>query len=140
MLLRHSDAASHAVDHERPLTDAGVDAALEAGAQIAQLETLPDVWLVSSAARARQTADLLLRRIPPPRLGVLVERELYLSETPTYVERLQRLPDAALVALVVGHNPTLSQLAERWLGRRVALHPAAWVVATFSLTGWRDLR
>jgi phosphohistidine phosphatase SixA len=82
----------------------------------------------------------VLSRIPPPRLGVTIERELYLSEPPTYVERLQTLPDTALSVLVIGHNPTLSQLAERWLGRRVALHPAAWVLATFSLPSWQDLR
>ncbi len=139
MLLRHGDAANHSPDHDRPLTEAGAAAALESGTQLGLLESPIDVILVSSAVRARQTADLVLSRIVQPTYGVSYERELYLADPATCVARLRKLPDAARSALVIGHNPGLSQLGGHWLQHSVSLHPAAWVMATFALRRWQGL-
>jgi phosphohistidine phosphatase len=111
-LLRHAKSSwdDEAVDHKRPLTRRGREAARLIG------ETLPaaigalDLVLCSTALRARETAELALAAYKP-RPKILYEDGLYLATPEVLIRRLRQLDEACGAVMIVGHNPGLHELA-----------------------------
>jgi phosphohistidine phosphatase len=114
-------------------------------------EMAPDLALVSSSARTRQTAELALRELDdPPRPDI--REQLYLAEPGKILAILQGAPAAADAILVVGHNPGIEALAtllarepvrRKERARRDVLEEkfptAALAVLDFDVTKWRAL-
>lgn len=149
LLLRHASAGPAQSDQERPLAAQGraetaaVDRALEA---LAAQGALPSQVLCSSARRARETLDGLpaLAGDPAPAL----EPGLYLASRGELFARIQDLPEDCGCALVIAHNPGLSQMIPLLArgGRPAAvsrvrggLPPAGLVVLDLAIDAWRDL-
>jgi phosphohistidine phosphatase len=114
-VLRHAKAAAQGTDdHSRPLTARGTRQATEVALHIAGGAVggaaLPTTVLCSSARRARRTAELVAAGLAPPP-DVFVERALYGADADDVVGRLRELPDDDVSVMVVGHNPTLHELA-----------------------------
>jgi phosphohistidine phosphatase len=66
--------------------------------------------LSSSARRAVQTAELVMAQLASP-VELVVERRLYSADADDVVEVIRELGGDASSVLVVGHNPTLHELA-----------------------------
>jgi phosphohistidine phosphatase len=121
-LLRHGKAASHALqgggDKERPLTGRGRRDAtafghrLAAGRGVFGLHDvpLPDVAICSAASRTRETADLVLAAMAKE-VPLESFHSLYGASPASVLQYIRELDDGRESALVVGHNPTLYQLA-----------------------------
>jgi phosphohistidine phosphatase len=121
-LLRHGKAVPSGLhgggDKDRPLTGRGRRDAtafghrLAAGTGVFGLHDvpLPDVAICSAASRTRETADLVLgamgKEIPLESF-----HSLYGASPATVLQYIRELDDSRESALVVGHNPTLYQLA-----------------------------
>ena len=120
-VLRHGKAASNAPaaggDNARPLTTRGRRDAtalghrLAAGVGVFGLTDvpLPQVVLTSSAVRTRQTADLVLEAMGDVPLESL--HSLYGASPDTLLGYVGELDDDVTSAMLVGHNPTLYELA-----------------------------
>jgi len=136
-VLRHGKAASEASwtgrgDRERPLTARGrrdasaLGKRLGAGPSLPGLEDVPPPAhvLCSAAVRTRQTADLVVAA-----MGADVPHEAYRSlygaDTDVVLQCVQEIDDGAPSALVVGHNPTMVQLAWELLPGPVTNEPAS---------------
>jgi len=116
ILLRHakSDWPDGVPDHERPLGGRGRSQAPGAGRWLLERELVPDLALVSSALRARQTWDLVAAEVAAAAAGDVptrVEDDLYDAAVWDMVVLLRTLPDDVATALVVGHNPGTERLA-----------------------------
>jgi phosphohistidine phosphatase len=111
-LLRHAKSSwkEDAEDHERPLSRRGREAARRLGRQLPAAIGALDLVLCSSARRACETLDLVFPGFTP-RPHVLIERELYLASREKLLERLRRLAEADGNVLLIGHNPSLFELA-----------------------------
>jgi phosphohistidine phosphatase len=116
-VLRHAKAADDSPDgddHSRPLTKRGRRQAEAAerflGDARAGGADVPRLVLCSSAARAVQTAELVLGALGPE-VTFEVERYLYEADADQVVERLRRVEEDVSSVMVVGHNPTLAELA-----------------------------
>jgi len=111
VVMRHAKAEkSAAKDHARRLTDRGVNDAVASGRWLAENDLVPDFVLVSSAARARSTFDCVsvgLGSTP----DVRVMDELYQADADDVIDVCSMIPDAADCAMVIGHNPTMDELA-----------------------------
>jgi phosphohistidine phosphatase len=110
ILFRHAKAeeAIDAVrDEDRNLTAAGRAAALLQCQKLQALGVAPDVALVSTANRTRQTAEQAATVFP----GMTVELvdDLYLASPRTIADIATRR--GRHTTLVVGHNPGLHMLA-----------------------------
>lgn len=111
-LLRHAKSSwadPTLSDHERPLAPRGRRDAKRIAAHLLQQRVEPEVVLCSSAARARETLELLR-----PALGsstVEVEEELYAASSDELLARIRLVPDAVDSVMLIGHNPGLHQLA-----------------------------
>ena len=112
-VLRHAKAAPHqADDHARPLTGRGRRQCAELAAHLTEAgraEAMPPVVLVSSAARALQTAELVTEALGGS-ARLEVEPSLYEAQVDDVLELVRTLDDTLASVMVVGHNPTLEEL------------------------------
>ena len=117
-LIRHCKAAepsAHAGDRGRPLAGSGPGDATAIGVRLAELGEHPELILCSSARRAVETATLVTRSLPTPP-PIKPEDGLYNATPGDVLARIQSLDDGLGAVIVVGHNPTLGNLAQRLPG------------------------
>jgi phosphohistidine phosphatase len=135
LILRHAKAIPYAGrdDYERTLTDRGrADAGL-IGAHIAKQESSPDLVVHSGAARARETADIVLRQLPGG-IEVATEAAIYDASRIAILQVIQELPDDSPNVMMVGHNPGVAEIARALAGRGDAA-PLARLAARFPTAG-----
>ena len=108
VLLRHAKSAypTGVPDHERPLAERGVREAALAGDWLRANLPPIDAVLCSTATRARETLE---------RTGIdapvrYVDR-LYGATAGTVIEEVNKVSDDVSTLLVVGHEPTTSEVA-----------------------------
>jgi phosphohistidine phosphatase len=107
LVLRHAkteDTRPGSKDSERRLTPDGERTALEVGDYLRTRGIAVDTVLCSSAARARQTLELLkLGQLDPDRVDIA--DRFYNAGTDTLINAVRELPDDCHIALLVGHAP-----------------------------------
>lgn len=108
LLLRHakSDYPDGVADHERPLAPRGIREAGLAGDWLRAHAPAIDAVLCSTATRARQTLERT--RIEAP---VTFADRLYDASPGTVIEEINGVDPGVETLLVVGHEPTMSNLA-----------------------------
>jgi len=116
-VLRHAKAAAalpDGDDHSRYLTRRGRRQAEAANRFLSEVRAggaaVPRLVLCSSAARALQTAELVLSALGTE-ITLEVERDLYRADAGKLIERLRRVDDEVSSVMVVGHNPAFAELA-----------------------------
>jgi len=141
LLLRHAKSSwddPALADHDRPLAPRGRRAARAIGSFLSDHEIPISLVLCSSARRARDTVELA-----EPAGELQIEEALYGASAGELLERLRRLPEEADVVMLVGHNPSIEQLAfglatnpDELAGRKYPTGGLAWL----SLSGpWESL-
>jgi len=113
-LLRHAEAQppGNAPDRDidRSLSDRGHRDAARVGRHAAVCGWEPDRILCSEAVRARQTAEALAAawaRAPP----IEADPALYQAGAQGLLEYLRSLPETEACVLLVGHNPSVQEVA-----------------------------
>jgi phosphohistidine phosphatase len=115
VLLRHAkaDRPNGVPDVDRPLTERGhADSAL-AGAWLVKHGYVPDLVLASPSRRTRQTwhsVAVALAKAGSP--TVRYERALYDGSAADLLKALQQSEPSFQTVMIVGHNPSVSQLSE----------------------------
>ncbi|MHC3993260.1 SixA phosphatase family protein [Thiomicrolovo sp. ZZH C-3] len=113
-------------DHERPLNARGRKAAKTMAQRLHAEPYTPDLVLVSSALRTRQTAEALQKAYDGA-LAVQTEPLLYEATSETYAEVIRKVDDAVDALMIIGHNPTLEWIAETLGGKAVHMPTAAYI-------------
>ena len=142
ILLRHAKAepdGGNEGDHGRRLTDRGRRNAGLMGRFLERAEQLPDLAVSSTAARARQTAELAIEAA-----GSEVElretRVLYSSSVERTLGVLREIEDDYETVLLVGHEPTWSELASALTGGgRLRLPTAGLVLLDLEIDSWSEI-
>jgi phosphohistidine phosphatase len=116
-VVRHSKTEAYAsTDHARTLTDRGRRDARDLGRWLGQNGFAPEIVLVSSAARAQQTADGIVGELAEDPDIVVVD-DLYGASPDDVIEICgERLDDSIERAAVIGHNPTMAALVDVLIG------------------------
>ncbi len=117
VLVRHAKAEEHRPgrpDHSRALTKKGREDAQTLGRALTAVGFEPEVALVSDAARTVETWVILSRGWDVPEVSRT--RELYNMAPGDLIETLRELPLGAERVIVVGHNPTVSSVADYLAG------------------------
>ncbi|MEL6793653.1 MAG: histidine phosphatase family protein, partial [Pseudomonadota bacterium] len=102
LLMRHakSDYPAGIDDHDRPLNRRGRLASALMGAYLAEMETVPDLAYVSTAARAQETwARMGLGAPMEPRAP------LYHASAETMLDMAAEAPDEVETLLLLWHQP-----------------------------------
>jgi phosphohistidine phosphatase len=148
ILLRHAKAETpgELPDFDRSLTERGTSDADAAGAWLVDERLHPDLVICSSAARTRQTwqaASVALAQGDPARGApeVHYEDKLYYGGRTEVFDLLRAVPDTVRTILIVGHNPTMSEVSallipnDQWDGTAAELKTSGLAVHT-SETPW----
>ncbi len=148
MLLRHAKSDWPDVpDEDRPLAKRGRRDAPAIGRWLRDRGYVPDAVVCSVARRTRQTWDLVA-----PELGgspsVTFEPRAYAASAMTLLYLARELPGRSRTALLIGHNPAISELAAelaeppaaKGSPRSPGIRFPTAAVAVFEFTGdWPDL-
>ncbi len=138
ILLRHakSDWSGEQPDVERPLAGRGRRQAPDAGRWLVTNVDGIGVAVVSPAARARNTWELVSAELdaPPP---TRVDDRLYAASADELLAVVRDLPADAETAVLVGHNPGFEELAELLTGEPTRLTTSALAVLTVP-GSWSD--
>ncbi|MDY0910944.1 SixA phosphatase family protein [Microbacterium sp. CFBP9034] len=113
-------------DHDRPLNDRGRRDAPRMAARLAESGFRPDVILSSTAVRARTTAGFFSKEF-----GTAIDLQETLYGAPASVLLRAAAESGATAAMVVAHDPGMSELAEQLSGGGIAHMPTC-AVATFA--------
>lgn len=122
ILVRHAEAADHGPsprqeDGLRPLTPGGRSVHATMAAALARIEPGAGWILTSPLVRARETAEITAGAVGVPSSAIRVLEALGDGYSRTgLLEEVRRLPPEAVVILV-GHAPTLGELASGLLHR-----------------------
>lgn len=111
VIARHakSDWSTGLPDHDRPLNARGKEDAPRMAKALEEVGFKPDIFLSSTALRARTTAELVARHLAF-HAGVRTDPNVYEGGYAHIMSLLQRLPDTVNNAILFGHNPILEDL------------------------------
>ena len=153
-LLRHAKAERDVPgidDESRALASRGREDAARIGRFLREEAYVADLVLCSTAARTRQTLELLL-----PELGVRPAvqylAELYLARRDTILSVIRQARDGAGSLMIVGHNPGLADCAhaltrepddrkmrKRYLTMAEKFSTGSLAVLDFEIAQWRGV-
>lgn len=116
-LLRHAKSDQDgSPDHGRVLAARGRRQAPAVAAHLREAGRMPEVVLCSSATRTRQTWELVARELPGLAPEVRYLDALYEADVEDVLAAIAEVSDAVGDLLVVGHEPTTSDVAAHLAG------------------------
>ena len=140
LVLRHakSDWSSPSgTDHDRPLNKRGLRAAAHIGKALSSERFRPQLIVTSSATRARMTAEIVAEHC-----GVESEPEvrgsLYGAGVDGWLEQARATDESIDSLLIVGHEPTCSEVVRALAGVEV-VYPTAGLTSLAVNTTWSEL-
>jgi phosphohistidine phosphatase len=114
ILFRHGKAEAASAsgdDFDRKLAPRGEAEAAQMARRLEEQGWVPDLALVSTAQRTRETWAAAAPSFPNAQARF--EAELYLADTPVIARLAEAAGRAARTVMVVGHNPGLHEYALR---------------------------
>ncbi len=137
-IVRHAKAVKGYPDIERALNERGENQAQAVGQRLVQRQIYPDIILSSPARRALDTARILAAEIDFPEEKILIREQIYSASLSDLLTVLQEINDSHADAMLVGHNPIISALANYLADSSVGELPTCGTVRLdFSATSWR---
>lgn len=133
-ITRHGHANFDASsDFERTLTSKGIQAVSDTATFIQQQctksEIVPQLCISSAAVRTKQTAEIICNTIKVDKPKSY--QELYSSTVSRWLEVISR--ENLKTIIIVGHNPTLSQMLNNLCGYQIHMQPANCAFITLKL-------
>lgn len=148
LILRHAKSdwdTKVASDFERPLAKRGRKDAPRVGEWLYREGLIPQVIVSSPALRARDTTLKVCKCLDLAKKEIQWDEEVYDADLPTLLRVLSRVPPAAELMLLVGHNPGLEELLRYLAGTDVdepadgKLLPTATVARLEMPSDWAQL-
>ena len=142
-LVRHAKSSwnnSNLSDHARPLNDRGKRDAPQMGKRLRKRKPQPALIITSSAVRAETTATLLAEAIGYPTSDITIDERLYGAEPKDVIAIIGELDKAIDCAMLVGHNPTFTDLINALSGSQIDNVPTCGMaVLKFPTNTWSTI-
>ncbi len=101
-------------DFNRPLNERGLHDAPKMAQALAKKGLRPDLLVSSPAKRALSTALFFAKALGVEEESVVQEQDIYEAAPAEILRIISRLPDDARTVMLFGHNPTLTDVANRF--------------------------
>ena len=141
ILIRHaafSHENSQMADVNCPLTRLGRRQASEMACQFAKLGLMPDLFVCSTALRARETAEIYAKTLGVPSEKIQVKDGVFEAERVELIRAVQAFDDAAETVLLVAHHPGTTLLLKHFVDSDIEKMPlGAFAVLELSAESWR---
>lgn len=142
-LCRHADTHSSvgfASDFSRKLTATGLAEARQAGTWIQNFNLPVDFILHSAAVRTTQTAIVLADCLRYKPEEIISSADLYNTTARKLLQVITQISQEKQVAVIVGHNPSVSDVAASINHQHRQYVPTAGVnFFTFHTNNWQEL-
>ena len=143
-LVRHAQAVKgkkNVPDHERPLVRKGEKKAKSLALKLKKNLIRPDVIISSQAERALGTSRILADILRYPSDQIILKTSLYKSKKgKDFLKIVKELEGKIHSALIVGHEPTLSELATLLVPSSISFIPNAGIMRIdFEISTWKGL-
>jgi phosphohistidine phosphatase len=141
-LVRHAKSSwddATLPDKERPLNDRGMRDAPKMGARLAKRDVKPDLILSSPARRALTTAEIIAGKLGYKVGDIVVDERLYAASPDDLLEVINGLRDKPKHVMLFGHNPGLTELANRLSGKIADMPTCAVAEFVFDIKSWSNV-
>ena len=142
ILMRHakSDWSNESLsDHERPLNRRGQRDAPNMARWLAECDLIPNLILVSSSQRTRETIRLM-KEIWKTDPETKFQEALYHSSPEEIIAAVQASGGEYQSVMVVAHNPAMTSLVSHFADKFMEMPTAAIAVFQPTCMCWSDLR
>ena len=127
-------------DFERPLNNRGRKNAPFVGTILKKLKVAPDLILSSPANRASMTARIIADKIGYPLEKIRYSENIYDFSANALMDAIKQLDNVVHKAMLVGHNPALTELANYIGDEAISNIPTAGVFcAELDIPSWAKI-
>lgn len=140
-IIRHAKSSwknMELEDFDRPLNKRGKENAPLMGIRLKVKKVVPDLILSSPALRARSTANILAKKVKFKK-DILYNKDIYEASTTTLHKMLTRIEDENDVVFLIGHNPGLNMLVEKYVNFYENIPTCGIVEIEFDCEKWLDI-
>lgn len=128
-------------DRDRPLNKRGRRNAPDMGQRLAAQGYKPQVIISSPANRARTTAGIIAGELGIEGSEIVIDDDLYFTGSSGMLDVLERVDDQYTSVMLVGHNPSMTDLMNRLSGAGVYNMPTcAIAIIGFDMASWGLVR
>lgn len=139
-LVRHAKSSwddPSLSDRDRPLNKRGKRDAPDMGQRLREQGHRPDHVISSPARRARSTALKITRELGLDEAAIEIADALYFKGLPGMYDTLERVDDRHASVMLVGHNPTMTDMLNRLTGAGIYNMPTcAIAIVEFDMESW----
>lgn len=143
LLTRHAKSSwdhPHLQDIDRPLNQRGLKTAPIMGSVLKRLGYLPDAIFISPSKRTRMTAEMIASELEFPQDQIEIIDSFYGAPTGEVVHKTHQISDEIETAMLIGHNPTWTELCQRLTGESLHNLPTCGVIVMeFETKSWREI-
>ncbi len=142
LLIRHAKSSwsdPALADFDRPLNKRGRNDAALMGKQLLRRGLFPDLFLSSSAKRAKKTARKIAKEICFAKKAVKYDSTLYHADVSGFLEVIKNVDQTVNTLFVVGHNFTITDLACELIDETIRHIPTAGIVGLRFPGTWQNL-
>jgi len=144
LLCRHAKSSwddPDLTDFERPLNNRGRRDGRVMGKILRDRGIVPDLILTSPANRAMTTARMIAGALEYPLDSIVVAERIYEAHPGDLIDVAASIDDDVASAMIVGHNPGLTEVASLLCAADVGSIPTSGIVCLeFPVGSWRELR
>jgi phosphohistidine phosphatase len=128
-------------DFHRPLNGRGEKDAPKMGKRLKEREITVDAMISSPAVRAFKTCKAIAKVLEYPSEKIKAEKKLYHADEDMICAILKTIKDSNEVVMLFGHNPGLTDFANKLLNEAIPNIPTAGVVAgKLNIKSWSDIK
>ncbi len=142
-LMRHAKASKEMdkySDIERPLTNQGVEDVKRIGKLLNQQNLQIRNIVSSPALRTKESSYVLAKELGLTENHIHINEELYEADLTSMEESVYTLPDEWDHALLVGHNPSISQFAASLVTIQESMPTCGFIAIGLNIDKWTDLK
>lgn len=142
LLIRHAKSSwsnPSLSDYDRPLNKRGKKDASFMGKQLLQRNLVPDLFLSSSAKRAKKTAKRIAKELKFSTEAIRYGSNIYTADETGLLEMVRTVDEKVGTLFLVGHNFTITGLARELVGEEIVHVPTTGIVGIGFTGKWQSL-
>lgn len=141
ILVRHAESGWQLSgnDKDRLLTEKGTRDAQLMAKLLSTKQLFPEIFIVSPAKRARQTMEYFMHE-QAEGVQEMIEEKLYSGDLSDYFHITETIPESKATALIVAHNPVISNFAHEMMGNSyIQMVPGTVCALQIRTEHWSDI-
>lgn len=127
-------------DIDRPIIEKGINNTKKIATELRNKNIFVDLMICSHAKRARETSKIIAAGINYPIEKIEISKNIYEVSDDDIFDVINEADDNKISLMIIGHNPTLTQFANRFLEEQIEILPTSGVVAiSFETNSWLEI-